>query len=237
MFRNKFALFMMAIALVFGVQTATFAKPKKQMRFKVRVENVSTGEQTNTSGTKYPFALSPGVFVVGNGKMPLFNIGGDANRGLELQAEDGNPAGLVEQLGSKAGAFNTPVGGAMPAPILPGQAYEFEISATEGDRLMLAAMFGQSNDLFYAPSRAIDLFENGSPFNGDITDRFLLWDAGTEVNQEPGTGADQAPRQKMANSGTAEKGVVRQVVDSFSYPATKSVLKITVTPIVEVASK
>jgi hypothetical protein len=238
MYKSKFAVFSLALALVLGLQSVSaFAKPKKQMRFKVRVENVSTGEQANKSGSKYPFALSPGVFVVSNDRMPLFEIGGKASNALEMQAEDGNPMGLVESIGVKSGAFNKPVGADMPAPILPGQAYEFEVNGTEGQKLMLAAMFGQSNDLFYAPSRAIDLFVNGEPLNADITDMLRLWDAGTEVNQEPGTGADQAPRQKAANSGSDEKGVVRLVVDGFVYPETNSVLKVTVTPVTMVAGK
>jgi hypothetical protein len=44
-------------------------------------------------------------------------------------------------------------------PILPGNAYEFEITASAGELLTLAFMFGQSNDLFYTPhvSRASEV--------------------------------------------------------------------------------
>jgi hypothetical protein len=226
----------MAFGLLFGATAVSLAGPKRQAKFKVRIENISTGEQTNASGTKYPFALSPGMFVVSEKDMPLFSIGKKAKLGLEMQAEDGNPMGLIEALSGKLGNarlgyFNTPVGAEMPAPILPGGAFEFEVEAQEGQKLTLTAMFGQSNDLFYAPSKAIELFEKGQPLSGDITDKLLLWDAGTEVNEEPGTGANQAPRQKMANMGMTEKGVVKSVVDGFTYPDTKSVLKVTVTPI------
>ncbi len=230
-----FGLMMMA-SLLFGTSALSFAKPKKQMKFKVRLENVSSGEQMNPSGTKYPFALSPGMYLVSDKGMPLFKVGGKASNGIEMQAEDGNPMTLVELLTGKVGAarlgvFNTPVGANGPAPILPGGAFEFEVTAVEGQKLTLTAMFGQSNDLFYAPSKAINLFEKGQPLNGDITDKLMLWDAGTEVNQEPGTGADQAPRQKMANTGAMEKGVVKLVADTFTYPDTKSVLRVTVTPV------
>ena len=55
-----------------------------------------------------------------------------------------------------------------------------------GDRLSLTTMMGQSNDWFYAPVESgIPLFENGNPISGDITSQIILWDAGTEVNQEP----------------------------------------------------
>jgi hypothetical protein len=227
------------LALVFGLQTSGFAfgpKVKRTANFKVRIENISTGEQTNASGTKYPFALSPGMYVVSEKEMPLFTIGKKAGLGIEMQAEDGNPMGLIEAVSGKVGNarlgyFNTPVGAAMPAPILPGGVYEFEVNAVEGQKLTLTTMFGQSNDLFYAPSKAIELFENGQPVSGDITGKLQLWDAGTEVNEEPGTGPNQAPRQKMANIGVTEKGTVKLVADSFTYPEIKSVLKITITPL------
>ncbi len=238
MLRNKFTVILsLVMALVFGGQAnAVFAKNKKQMKFKVRIENISTGEQTNASGTKYPFALSPGMYVVSEKEMPLFKVGKKATLGVEMQAEDGNPMLLIDSLTGKVGNarlgfFNTPVGAEMPAPILPGGAFEFEVDAIEGQKLTLATMFGQSNDLFYAPSKAIELFEKGQPLSGDITDKLQLWDAGTEVNEEPGTGANQAPRQKMANMGMVEKDVVKLVADSFTYPNTKSVLRVTVTPV------
>ena len=75
-------------------------------------------------------------------------------------------------------------------------------------------MMGQSNDWFYAPAESgIDLFENGRGISGDITSQMVLWDAGTEVDQEPGIGSDQGPRQKAPNTGVAENGVVRNAKD------------------------
>jgi hypothetical protein len=95
---------------------------------------------------------------------------------------------------------------------------------------MLAFMFGQSNDLFYAPKdEGIALFDGSRPITKDITSQLVLWDAGTEQNQEPGLGPDQAPRQKQPNTGQAEKGVVRLVKDSFTYPATGDVVRVTIT--------
>jgi hypothetical protein len=98
-------------------------------------------------------------------------------------------------------------------------------------RLSMITMFGQSNDWFYAPEKqGIDLFENGKPVNGDITSKFVLWDAGTEVDQEPGIGADQAPRQKAANTGTAENGKVHKAKKSAFYGKTAELFKVTITP-------
>jgi len=55
-----------------------------------------------------------------------------------------------------------------------------------------------------------------------------LWDAGTEANQAPGIGSDQAPRQKGPHTGVRENGVVHMVNDGFTYPNTKDVLRITI---------
>jgi hypothetical protein len=96
-------------------------------------------------------------------------------------------------------------------------------------------MFGQSNDLFYAPKEeGIALFDaSGKPVAGDITSQILLWDAGTEVNEEPGLGPNQAPLQPAPNTGPAEHGVVRpisEVKDGFHYPTVAEVLRVTITP-------
>ena len=225
-------------ALFLGLQANGFAfakKPKKQAKFKVRIENISNGEGlTAQDGTKYPFAVSPGLFVVTNKKMDFFKAGRKAGAGLEAQAEDGNPEILAKKLLTKVGSlftgvFNMPVGAEKAAPILPNGVYEFEFTASEGMKLNLIAMYGQSNDLFYAPEKAIDLFASGEPISGDITGKLALWDAGTEINEAPGIGADQAPRQKSANTGKAENGIVGMVKDGFSYPNTKDVLKVTIT--------
>jgi hypothetical protein len=72
--------------------------------------------------------------------------------------------------------------------------------------------------------------QQNKPIQGDITHTLVLWDAGTEVNQEPGAGSDQAPRQKAPNTGAAENGVVRPVRDQFTYPNTLDVLRVTITP-------
>jgi len=227
-----------AILTVIGVQSSVFAfdhKNKKQATFKVRIENVAATELISADGSKYPFALSPGLFIVNHKKQYFFQSGKRADAALELQAEDGNPESLSKRLLTKVGSlymgvFNTPLGAEKPGPLLPGSAYEFTFRGEEGMRLNLIAMYGQSNDLFYAPLVALDLFDKeGNALVGDITEKLLLWDAGTEVNQPPGVGDEQAPRQKMPNTGKTEKGVVGPVKDEFTYPNIKDVLRVTIT--------
>jgi hypothetical protein len=66
--------------------------------------------------------------------------------------------------------FSTPVGQKSPGPIGPGAAYECSVEAAPGSKLSIISMFGQSNDLFYAPNESgIALFNNGKPITGDIT--------------------------------------------------------------------
>lgn len=207
--------------------------------FRVRIENISQGNVFKlSSGGAAPFALSPGVWLVHRGSAHVFKSGEhDWGESLEAQAEDGNPTMLEESLKKHSkvksvGIFNTPTDASGPGPIVPGAAYEFEFSAVPGTRLTIVAMFEQSNDVFYAPKEAgIALFDKkGKPIQGDITRDFILWDAGTEINQEPGAGPDQAPRQKAPNIGADEHGVVRGAKDQYTYPKTVEVLRVTITP-------
>ena len=228
----------LAAVLLAGFETIAFAavaKKKRTATFKVRIENISPSDGlAGVNGQKYPFALSPGLFYVNHKRNYFFNEGKKADPALELQAEDGTPEALSKKLLTKVGSihmgvFNVPSGTSMPGPILPGGVYEFSFKASEGMRFNLISMYGQSNDLFYSPRAALDLFgSDGSPLTGDITDKLLLWDAGTEMNQLPGFGDEQAPRQKMANTGAAENGLVSLVNDGFDYPNVKDVLRVTI---------
>ena len=189
---------------------------------------------------KWSLGFSPGVVVVHTDKGPIFNAEKkDRGQGLEAQSEDGDPSMLAKSLQGGKGiksvaVFNTPVGASAPGPITPSAAYEVTISATPGDRLSLTTMMGQSNDWFYAPAESgIPLFKNGKPISGDITSQIILWDAGTEVNQEPGIGPDQGPRQKAPNTGEAENGVVRNAKDVKYGPAfskVSSVMHVAIKP-------
>lgn len=237
MFKHKFIVAIIFVAaLVAGLQPKVFASGKKvKTTFKVRIENISGAQGlVAQNGSKYPFAVSPGVYTVTDQKVEFFTVGKKASAGVEAQAEDGNPGMLYSKFLTKIGSvnlgvFNVPVGAMDKGPLLPGGAYEFSFTAAKGAKLNLAMMYGQSNDLFYAPAKAIDLFNGGVALSGDITGKFMLWDAGTEVNQAPGIGDEQAPRQKAPNTGAAENGVVGLVKDGFTYPNTADVLRITIT--------
>lgn len=203
--------------------------PNQEVTFKVTIKNL--GSSTT------PFA--PGVWLTENRVYaPLFRPRRpDFRQGLEALAEDGDPSALASSLSNKGrinsyGVFNTPVGASGPAPIFPGESYEFTVSAGPRDALHFATMFVQSNDLFISPAAGgISLFDrHRRPIDGDITRYLQLWDAGTEVNEEPGVGMYQAPRQSGPDMGPDENGVVKIVNDGFTYPAVRDILKVTVTP-------
>ena len=106
------------------------------------------------------------------------------------------------------------------------------VSAEPGSSLSFATMLVQSNDLFFAFSPGgLPLFDtSGEPIMGDVTDQVMLWDAGTEQNEFPGAGPNQAPRQPGPDTGTDEDGPVAAIDDAFDYPPTTDVLRVTITP-------
>ena len=220
-----------ALSIMLGCGTGgSIAESKmaseKPIRFKVLIENITDRDGVaERYGSKNLLGLSPGVYTIGREGTTLFKDGEHASAAIEAMAEDGR----IDLFKGISGEFSVPVGMNKPAPIFGGASYAFEFVATKGAKLNLVTMYGPSNDLFYAPRRAIALFDsNGKPITGDITGKFLLWDAGTEVNQPPGTGPDQAPLQKAQNTGADEHGVVHLVNDGFTYPTTKSVMRVTI---------
>jgi len=232
-FRTLAALLLVAPAPALGQYAAG-----REVKFTVHVENVSTPQTLKLSnGTTAPAPTAPLLWTITDDGNPLFTPGkADRGHGLEQLAEDGNPGVLSDYIVQnqksvlRSGIVTTPTGDKEAGPILPGKSYDFTVAAAPGQKLTLAMMFGQSNDLFYAPgAKGIALFDaKGAPITKDVTASLQLWDAGTEVNQEPGAGADQAPRQAAPNTGTAEHGAVRLVRDRYTYPKTAQVIRVTV---------
>jgi len=228
----------LATGAVLSVAGAASANGDQPTQFTVRIENISKPDMfTASNGAKWSLAFSPGIAVVHTDKAPIFASGKkDRGQGLEAQAEDGDPSMLAKSLAGGKGiksvtVFNTPIGASAPGPIPSGAAYEVTVSAASGDRLSLTVMMGQSNDWFYAPPESgIELYKNGKAISGDITSQLSMWNAGTEVDQEPGIGSEQGPRQKAPNTGKAENGVVTKVQDGKAYSKPSEVMRITINP-------
>ncbi|ETZ24087.1 spondin domain-containing protein [Pedobacter sp. V48] len=77
-----------------------------------------------------------------------------------------------------------------PALILPGQSATITFYAAKGEAVTFATMYGASNDLFFAPENPGILVYNqeGKPIEGDVSTQIKLWDNGTRINQNPGSG-------------------------------------------------
>ncbi len=154
-------------------------------------------------------------------EMPIFtNNTPDRGEGLELLAETGNPGDLAASLigmGYNAGAYAIPDGENSAGPLFPGDKYTFSIDAKPNQYLSIASMLGNSNDIFFAFSDTGIKLNFGNA-DQDITDEVMLWDAGTEVNEYPGT------KSMDENEG----GVVRLLDDGFMYPDVDKIIKVTV---------
>ena len=202
--------------------TSATAQSTDQLSFTVLVSNVSTDATLRLpDGSTSRAPVAPGAYAVVEEGILAFAEGGPAGAALERLAEDGMPEAFVAKLKRTKGVR-------MAGMFLHDE--PFNVSIGPGERLVFAAMFAQSNDLFYAPgSKGLALFDAaGKPRTGILDDAIALWDAGTEVNEAPGAGPNQAPRQARPNSGPAESGRVRPVDDGFAYPSARDVLEVSV---------
>jgi hypothetical protein len=186
--------------------------------------------------------LSPGVLAVRREPEPRYALGlPDHGRGIERLAEDGNAAPLREALDTNTrimglaatGGFDTPVGKPARGPARPGDAYELTVSGLPGEHVSFATMFGMSNDWFFATRpEGIALFEaDGTPRRGDVTGAIAIYDAGTELDQEPAIGADTGPQQAGPNTGAPDPiNQVREVpARVHGFPASAH-LRVTLEP-------
>lgn len=233
----KHALFI--AALLASAPAIAGAQPKTAgTTFIVKIENVSTPQTLRLANGGAAAPIAPGVWVVSRTDSPVFASDTyDRGKGLESLAEDGDPGALAASLKTakgvlSSGVFDTPVGDDKPGIAGSGKAYEFKVEATPGCRLHFNTMFAESNDAFYSPlENGIPLFDaKGQPVSGDVTRHIVLWDAGTEVNQAPGAGADQALRQAKANTGASEHNRIAPLHDAFEWPGVDQVLRVTITP-------
>ncbi len=199
--------------------------------FRVRIENHS--DETST-----PTPFSPGVWTVAAGSDTLFTEGtADWGDGLEELAEEGAPETLAGSLSSDdalygSGVFDELSGSATTGKALPGEAFEFDVTASpDAPNLAFASMFGQSNNVFIGPDGdGIPLFdEQGDPLpERDVTDLVKLWDAGTERNQAPLMGPDQAPREASSGVGPEEATIAPFSDTTRALPTADAIVDVSV---------
>jgi len=139
-------------------------------------------------------------------------------------SDDDVPTAVFE-----AEVFNTPVGAGAPGPATPGDSYSFTFDAVPGQRLTFATMYITTNDLVFSPIEAgVDLYPNGEALTGDITNQIILVDAGTEVNQTIGQGADQANQQSGPNTGAVDENNLVRLYDGNDADETEDLIRVTI---------
>jgi hypothetical protein len=214
------------LALAVGLSLAPPVAAGSSTTFTVTVEQLTTDqtlELPDGSATKAP--ISPGIAFVHQGANPLVTIGEPARPELQRIAEAGQPEDAIAAMKHATGVSQV---------VMFERTDTFTVEAKPGDMLSFATMFGQSNDCFYAPSGGdVALFDqSGKPMLAERTVEVVLFDAGTEVNQIPGVGPDQGPRQNPDTwrQGKLEHATVQPVRDTFAYPPTAEVIRVTVSP-------
>jgi hypothetical protein len=217
-------------------------------RFTVRIENVSTQSTLKlSSGGAMAIPLSPAVWAVHTARNPIL-IPGEVERGLGLKglAEAGMAERFAANLGGvqgivRHGVSKEPVAtakaSAPASPLLePGYHIEFTFEARPGDRFSFALMLGPSNDgLIATGADGIALFGmSGQPASGNVTAQVSLWDAGTEMNEEPGLGPNQGLRQTAPHAGDPERRPVRpmsQAEFGQLWPPVSQIVRVTLQPV------
>lgn len=126
-------------------------------------------------------------------------------------------------------------------PLGPGEAYDIAFTAGRNQAFSFAAMLGESNDWFFGPGpTGIPLYDAmGNPISGDVTAQVELWNAGTEIDQEPAVGDATGPRQSAPDAGAPDPDPTVRAIPiaaplsaggSFTRPATDQMIRVTVTP-------
>ena len=202
------------------VQPSTAHDANFEVSFTLTLENRS-------SQTALKTAFSQGVWQV-SAQPSLFEIGKNASAELQRLAESGETGPLQKSLSSQP---PTLLAGVWSETLAPGQKVTFNFKAKAGQKLSFATMLAESNDLLLAPANgSLALFDSqNEPLSGDLSAQLELFDAGSEVNQAPGQGSFQFPRQKSADEGSVETSPVRllkDVKDGFQYPAASALVSL-----------
>lgn len=179
--------------------------------------SISNAQLEMVTGLVSPFA--PGAYNVGQDN-EIFERNGANTPAIEALAEDGDPSNYQN-------VFNTPDGATDAGPIFPSGSYSFTFEAEDSDKLSLALMLVQSNDWFVGLNE-FELYTDGVANTGDLTAEAALYQSGTEVDEYPGAGNFQAPRQPGPDTGVDEDNIVERVTNpDDNVPTLDKMIKIT----------
>ncbi|MBB6369718.1 spondin domain-containing protein [Chryseobacterium shigense] len=121
------------------------------------------------------------------------------------------------------------------SPVInPGESTSFTFYAGKGQTISFAAMYGNSNDLFFAPANpGIKLYQdNGDPVEGNVSSQIRLWDNGTRVNEPTGPavthpGVAETTPQNITEIGLAVPASQLLKAELTHEEGTKFTLKLT----------
>lgn len=207
---------------------------------RMTLTNVSApGDLQPSSGPAQDHAFAPGIVIVHDETFALFVPGEPiAYAEVEAMAEDGNPDPLKTLLATDPAVTSMQYISRQVsdtdyanAPMHPGESASTSVTVIEGQYVTVAFMVGQSNDAIIATGTPVAGFVDGEPASGDWTGELGLWDVGTEVNEELGLGANQAPRQAAAGDGDAENQPVTAIDGTdgsgFGFPEVGDIAELT----------
>lgn len=165
-------------------------------------------------------ALSPTIVVIYTGDVnPIYELNKkDAGLGLQALAQKGSTDQLKESLSKMGNVRHVYVAG--DKVLVPGKKEEVTFDALRGDKIAFATMFGYSNDWFYSNNAAIDALSKG-----DVTNKVVLLDNGTAINQYPGAGNNQAA---FGGTSEPEDNNIVAVGNTYPVPPVANVIKVTI---------
>jgi len=215
-----------------AADTADTAPRDETLRF--TLTNISAAGALDTSAGATDIAIAPGLLVLHDPGWSLFTVGAVAeDTPLEPLAEDGDPSELLAALAGDPAVREVLLLSVKDdttyaaAPMHPGEHASVLATVAPDENVSFLAMFGQSNDVVVATAPGGVAVLSG---DGLAALPLGLYDVGTEMNQEPGAGSDQAPRQAAPDTGATEGGSVTAIDGTDSYgwtwPATDTFAKL-----------
>lgn len=165
--------------------------------------------------------LSPAIVVIYTGDVnPIYQLNQkDKGQGLKDLAQKGEPHNLKEALEGMANVRHVYIAG--DKMTYPGGKMEASFEALTTDKIAFATMFGMSNDWFYANSSEI-----AANYRGDVTNRTVLLDNGTGVNQYPGAGNHQS---NFGGTPQPEDNNITAVGNTaYPVPSVNNVIRVTI---------
>lgn len=176
--------------------------------------------------------LSPVLVVVYHGiDNPIYKTGEkDRGQGLKNLAQKGDATALADYLKTVSGVKNVYVLSAAGTTVLlprvgnqTGGKVSQNLSLAPGDRIVIATMYGFSNDWFFASKdNGVDAMQKG-----DISASIALYDDGTAVNQFPGASLTQF---NLAGTPLTEDKNIQGVPNPNTFttlPAINNIIKVT----------